>query len=88
VHEYSYIISVYDFTDFLRKNASRKFNKNKIPTEFSKVTFYLFWVSGIHYGKVNSKIYSKQKLLGVNIIYACDLQFCEEFSKVSSIILG
>jgi hypothetical protein len=78
----------YDFTDFLKKYASRKFQKNKIPAEFSIVAFYLFWVSGKHYGKVNSKIYRKQKLLGVNIIYTCVLQICEEFSKESSIILG
>jgi hypothetical protein len=88
VPEYSYIISVYDFTDFLRKYNSRKLKKKKIPTEISKVAFYLFWVSGKHYEKVNSKIYSRQKLLSVNIIYACDLHFCEEFSKESSIILG
>jgi hypothetical protein len=62
----------------LRKCASTKFQKNKIGTEFSKVTFGRFWVSEKLYEKESSNIYSKQKTLNINVAYACDLQFREE----------
>jgi hypothetical protein len=86
-HEYLVIIYVSYFTIFLSKCTSRKFQKNKIGTEFSKITFCRFWVSEKLYEKGSSHIYSKQIILDINVVYACDLQFREELLRDSSILL-